>query len=73
VNLKVVPNGPYTGQYKLQNNKDTIAYIHVDLYGRKELSFLSHRFQLQKLVDIINFVDKWQYENIEDEEVVDKQ
>lgn len=59
MNLKVVPNGPYIGQYKLQNNKETIAYIHIDC-GRKELSFLSHRFKLDAIREIVEFVDKWQ-------------
>ena len=71
MNLKVVPNGPYIGQYKLQDNKQTIAYIHVDLYGRKELSFLSHRFQLQMLTDIVEFVENWQYEDVDERTVVE--
>lgn len=59
MNLKVVPNGPYIGQYKLQDNKDTIAYIHIE-NGSKEISFLSHRFKLAGLREIIDFVDGWQ-------------
>lgn len=62
MNLKVVSNGPYIGQYKLQNNNGTIAYIHVDC-GKKEVSFLSHRFKLAQLQEIIDFVDKWNENN----------
>lgn len=58
-NLKIVYNKPFIGQYKLKNNKDVIGYVHIDNDGSLELSFLSHRFKIQTLLHVINFVRKW--------------